>query len=42
MPWLHLVSADTPPHERMINIDQVEAAEFEEYPDGRLRLTLVF
>jgi hypothetical protein len=41
MPWLHLVSADTPPHERMINIDQVESAEFEESPDGRLRLTLV-
>ena len=41
MPWLHLVSADIPPHERMINIDHVESAEFEEQADGRARLTLV-
>jgi hypothetical protein len=41
MPWLHLVSADTPPHERMINIDHVEMAELEAQADGRLRLTLV-
>jgi hypothetical protein len=41
MPWLHLVSTGTLPHERMINIDHVESAEFEEQADGRIRLTLV-